>query len=88
MHPRILAEREQAAQGRIEAAAMALGGNAETIAPFDRDPQTRVLLRLEAVADLLERVVQETEERQRKRADEAHSRKEAEGMLSQKGPKR
>lgn len=56
MHPRFLADRAEAAQRRIEAAAVALGGDPERVAVFDRDPPTRTMLRLEAVADLLEEV--------------------------------
>lgn len=57
MHPRHLAERTQAAQQRIEAAASALGakhGAPANVSVYDRDPATRALLRQEAVADLLE----------------------------------
>ena len=61
MHPRVLDARRGAAQERAVRAAKALaeahgldGQLAASLAVYDRDPDTRAVMRAEAVADLLE----------------------------------
>src|SRR5687767_12664707 len=67
MHPSVLAKRRGEAETRTQAAAQALatrfGLDAEqaaALAVYDRDPDTRQVMRLEAVADLLEGLVEKT----------------------------
>ena len=64
MHPRILAQRTGTAQDRMRAAAATLAEQhglpaelAANLAAYDRDPETRGVMRQEAVADLLEALV-------------------------------
>lgn len=64
MHPRVLAQRQGAAQDRMRAAAATLAEKhglptelAAALSVYDRDPETRGVMRQEAVADLLEALV-------------------------------
>lgn len=69
MHPRVLGQRRESAQMRAVAAAQALAAAAgldttmaARLAVYERDPETRQMLRLEAVADLLEALAGSGEE--------------------------
>src|SRR5688500_1385980 len=60
-HPRVIAQRQGTAATRITAAAQALAESANldaslvsALSVYDRDPDTRQVMRQEAVADLLE----------------------------------
>lgn len=68
MHPRVLASRAGEAQSRTQAAAEKLAAAhgleaslTAALAVYDRDPDTRAVMRQEAVADLLEALVEKQE---------------------------
>ncbi len=64
MHPRVIAQKTAAAQARTLAAAQVLaerhgldGDLAAALNVYERDPETRLVRRYEAVADLLDALV-------------------------------
>jgi hypothetical protein len=70
MHPRVLSQRSAAALARVQSAAQVLAhseGLPEELlaglAAWDRDRDTREMLRLEATADLLEALAEKVQER-------------------------